>query len=265
MKSIFDAVGYCHKNHIVHRDLKPENFLYLTKDEDSQIKIIDFGLSKIYVDDEHLTTRVGTPFYIAPEVMKKEYGKECDMWSLGVILYILLCGYPPFYGNNDVEILRRVRRGTYKLVGKDWDPISDGAKDLIQNLIVLDPSKRLTSEEALHHPWIESGGSDIPLITGSEFRDKLISFSSTNKLKRAALRVMANNLTEAQLSSLTRGLKEVDKENTGFVTLEDIRNVMKRKRLDKTLKEFYENLDNVPLDSLGRIDYIELLAGILII
>merc|ERR1719291_1678024 len=108
---------------IVHRDLKPENFLFLTKEDDSPIKIIDFGLSR-FDDVDVMTTKVGTPYYVAPEVLKREYTKACDIWSIGVITYILLCGYPPFYGENDKDIFNSVKTGRFDFPSPYWDNIS---------------------------------------------------------------------------------------------------------------------------------------------
>lgn len=178
------AINYCHSNKICHRDLKPENFLYMTKDEYSPIKVIDFGLSKVFGEDlfeinktvrqdlkaegykvkkekgrrkgrrpQSMQTRAGTPYYISPEVLAGEYDESCDIWSAGVILYIVLCGYPPFYGNTDFEILSRVNKGEYDFDGDEWTDIHKDAIDLIKNMITS-PDKRLTAMQVLAHPWM---------------------------------------------------------------------------------------------------------------
>ena len=163
-KQILQGVNYCHQNDIVHRDLKPENFLFETTDDKSHVKIIDFGLSKMVHQDkqkgkgkgkvQRMQTRAGTPYYISPEVLAGNYNELCDMWSCGCILYILLCGYPPFFGDNDQEILRMVQQGDYNFDGEEWDNISSDAKDLIRKLIEK-PEKRLTAQEALQHKWLK--------------------------------------------------------------------------------------------------------------
>lgn len=158
-KQILQSINYCHNLDIAHRDLKPENFLYETKEDNSDIKVIDFGLSKIcYTKNtgkiERLKTRAGTPYYISPEVLAGNYDKSCDLWSAGCIMYILLCGYPPFYGHDDQEILRSVQKGKYDFDGEEWDEISKEAKDLIKKLITK-PEKRLTAQEALDHKWFK--------------------------------------------------------------------------------------------------------------
>jgi calcium-dependent protein kinase len=128
---------------IVHRDLKPENFLFLTADDDAPVKIIDFGLSRH--DDTDLgvmVTKVGTPYYVAPEVLKREYTNSCDIWSIGVITYILLCGYPPFYGDSDTQIFESVRVAKFDFPSPEWDDISDAAKEFVIELLRKDPIQR---------------------------------------------------------------------------------------------------------------------------
>jgi len=150
------ALNYCHSQGVAHRDIKPENFLFETKSIDSDLKIIDFGLSKVLEKDDideicaknpnfhRMTTRLGTPNYIAPEVLKKNYGVECDMWSAGCILYILLCGYPPFYGSNEKEVMRMISKGKFDFDGEEWRVVSNNAKDLISRLLT-DSKNRLTA------------------------------------------------------------------------------------------------------------------------
>ncbi|KNC84870.1 CAMK/CAMK1 protein kinase [Sphaeroforma arctica JP610] len=165
------AVTYLHQNGICHRDLKPENILFAGKEMDSDIKVADFGLSKLTSDESTLNTACGTPNYVAPEILRQHgYGKEVDMWSIGVIAYILLCGYPPFYDENDAQLFRKIMKGDYEFT-HGWDEISSSAKSLIGALLQVEPSKRLTAEQCLAHPW----------VTGKTARNVNISQSfSTN-------------------------------------------------------------------------------------
>jgi tRNA A-37 threonylcarbamoyl transferase component Bud32 len=139
MKRILEGIEYCHNVHnICHRDLKPENFLFLTPNGDDDIKIIDFGLSRFEEANTAMTTRVGTPYYIAPEVLGRHYDKACDLWSLGVITYILLSGYPPFYGDNDQEIFNSVRAGVFEFSSPEWDGIRcAGPHACLPSLLIL--------------------------------------------------------------------------------------------------------------------------------
>ncbi|GAX19767.1 calcium/calmodulin-dependent protein kinase I [Fistulifera solaris] len=144
VRDILDAIRYCHdEKQIVHRDLKPENFLFLTPAENAPVKIIDFGLSRH--DDAHqgiMQTKVGTPYYVAPEVLRREYTKMCDIWSIGVITYILLCGYPPFYGDSDTQIFESVKVGRFDFPSPEWDDISKSAKAFVTEMLQKDPDKR---------------------------------------------------------------------------------------------------------------------------
>ncbi|XP_048403839.1 calcium/calmodulin-dependent protein kinase type 1 isoform X2 [Stegostoma tigrinum] len=155
IQQILDAVTYLHELGIVHRDLKPENLLYYSVDEDSKIMISDFGLSKIEGTGSVMSTACGTPGYVAPEVLaQKPYSKAVDCWSIGVISYILLCGYPPFYDENDAKLFEQILKAEYEFDSPYWDDISDSAKDFIQHLMEKDPNKRYTCDQALQHPWI---------------------------------------------------------------------------------------------------------------
>jgi calcium/calmodulin-dependent protein kinase I len=139
---------------IVHRDLKPENLLYGSADEKAIIKITDFGLARC-ITDELATTACGTPGYVAPEILNGTgYGREVDYWSIGVILYIMLCGFPPFYEESNQKLFEMIKGGTYDFPSPYWDEISDMAKDLIKQILVVDPKKRMTAEEILNHPWV---------------------------------------------------------------------------------------------------------------
>ncbi|XP_077385226.1 calcium/calmodulin-dependent protein kinase type 1 isoform X2 [Festucalex cinctus] len=155
IQQILDAVKYLHDMGIVHRDLKPENLLYYSMDEDSKIMISDFGLSKIEGSGSVMSTACGTPGYVAPEVLaQKPYSKAVDCWSIGVIAYILLCGYPPFYDENDSKLFEQILKAEYEFDSPYWDDISDSAKDFIVHLMEKDPNIRYTCEQALQHPWI---------------------------------------------------------------------------------------------------------------
>uniref|UniRef100_A0A7S2SL15 Calcium-dependent protein kinase 1 n=1 Tax=Mucochytrium quahogii TaxID=96639 RepID=A0A7S2SL15_9STRA len=155
VEQMLGAVAYLHARKIAHRDLKPENFLFESHDKNAPLKLIDFGLSRFYKETVLMKTRVGTPYYIAPEVLKKQYDEACDMWSIGVIMYILLCGYPPFYGDTEKEIFRMIQKGSYDFPKQEWAAVSKEAKELIGLLLQKDPAKRIDANSALMHPWIK--------------------------------------------------------------------------------------------------------------
>lgn len=159
MRDIGTAIDFLHKIDIAHRDIKPENLLYTTKDRNAVLKLTDFGFAKETTLHNPLQTPCYTPYYVAPEVLGPEkYDKSCDMWSLGVIMYILLCGFPPFYSNTGQAISpgmkRRIRMGQYEFPNPEWAEVSQEAKDLIHQLLKTDPNERMTITQFMNHPWI---------------------------------------------------------------------------------------------------------------
>lgn len=193
-KIIFEAMAYIHKKHIAHRDLKPENLLLMSEHSDSDIKLADFGFAKKAVDEECLTTQCGTPGYVSPEILEGvRYGTKADMWSLGVIVYILLGGYPPFIEENQRELFRKIRRGQYEFHDEYWGGVSKDAKDLISSLLSVDPKQRLTSEEALRHRWICGDDAELEKFDLGVNLAELRKFNAKRKFKAAAIAVIAQN------------------------------------------------------------------------
>eukprot|EP00331_Platyophrya_macrostoma_P013432 CAMPEP_0176433598 /NCGR_PEP_ID=MMETSP0127-20121128/16129_1 /TAXON_ID=938130 /ORGANISM="Platyophrya macrostoma, Strain WH" /LENGTH=376 /DNA_ID=CAMNT_0017816079 /DNA_START=18 /DNA_END=1145 /DNA_ORIENTATION=+ len=157
MVKALSAINCLHSNGIVHRDIKPQNFHYVTKDDDAEIKLVDFGFAKLAQKDETLHTKKGTPFYIAPEVIKGSYDHRCDYWSLGIMMHELLVGKFPFGGDTTPVVLRKILKSKLKLEGNEWMTISSDAKDLLERLLTKDPKHRITAAEALNHTWIKMG------------------------------------------------------------------------------------------------------------
>ena len=156
VKSLLEAVAYLHSKEIVHRDIKPENVLFESTQRGAAVKLIDFGLSRMHRRGDHpMDNPVGTAYYMAPELLEGEYDKACDVWSVGTIAYIMLCGYPPFNGRSDPDIFDAIRRGRFDFPKPAWSSKSDEAKDFMKCLMRMDPHSRLTAKEALEHPWIK--------------------------------------------------------------------------------------------------------------
>ncbi|KAL1265551.1 hypothetical protein QQF64_003578 [Cirrhinus molitorella] len=193
IKQILEAVAYLHENGVVHRDLKPENLLYADLSIDAPLKIADFGLSKIIDEQVTMKTVCGTPGYCAPEILRgNAYGPEVDMWSVGVILYILLCGFEPFFDpRGDQYMYSRILNCDYEFVSPWWDEVSLNAKDLVSKLIVLDPHKRLTVKQALEHPWVLGKAARFSHMDTTQ--RKLQEFNARRKLKAAMKAVVATS------------------------------------------------------------------------
>ena len=194
-----EAIGHCHQKGVVHRDLKPENLLYADKEGTPNadiIKLADFGLASMYTQQSSLSTACGTPGYVSPEILEaskgKGYGKECDLWSLGVILYILLCGYPPFYdeNNNNSKIFKMIKAGEFTFADPYWTDISKDAKDLVKRLLTVDVEKRITAPEVFEHNWIKSDEAANSLHL-PHFVDNMHKYNLRRKFKGAILSIMA--------------------------------------------------------------------------
>lgn len=264
IKSVLNAIEYCHHVHnICHRDLKPENFLFQTPAADSPMKIIDFGLSRYDDEIEHMTTKVGTPYYIAPEVLSRgrHYDKECDLWSIGVVCYVLLCGYPPFYGDTDAEIFASVKRGEFDFPSPDWDDISSQAKHFIRACLKTDPSKRPTAREAMEHPWFAVAATNSVPHTIQHIKGSLERFINMNKLKRAALQVIAEQLTESELVGLKSAFETLDLNRDNKLTYSEVQRGLQEQGFDVLRDELGTIMQNLGLDGSSEIQYSEFLAA----
>lgn len=185
-KILFESIGFCHSKSVAHRDLKPENLLLRAEDNDSDIKIADFGFAKKVLTPNSLTTQCGTPGYVAPEILEGvPYDTKSDMWSLGVIIYILLGGYPPFIEQNQRELFRKIRKGQYEFHEEYWGSVSDDAKNLISSLLTVDPAKRLSASEALNHKWMVADGDKLAAQDLGTNLAELKKYNAKRKFKAA--------------------------------------------------------------------------------
>ncbi|KAL1275492.1 hypothetical protein QQF64_035115, partial [Cirrhinus molitorella] len=202
IRQVLDAVNYLHSMGIVHRDLKPENLLYFNPQDGSKIMISDFGLSKMEGTGDVMSTACGTPGYVAPEVLaQKPYSKAVDCWSIGVIAYILLCGYPPFYDENDSKLFEQILKADYEFDAPYWDDISDSAKDFISCLMEKDPSKRYTCEQALRHPWIAGDTALCKNIHESVSRQMRKNFAKSKWRQAFNATAVVRHMRRLQLGS----------------------------------------------------------------
>ncbi|GAA0146793.1 non-receptor serine/threonine protein kinase [Lithospermum erythrorhizon] len=261
IKTIVGVVEACHSLGVMHRDLKPENFLFTNNGDDATLKTTDFGLSVFYKPGETFNDVVGSPYYVAPEVLRKCYGPEADVWSAGVILYILLSGVPPFWAETEMGIFRQILRGKLDFESEPWPGISDSAKDLIRKMLDRNPNTRLTAHEVLCHPWIvdDSLAPDKPL--DSAVLSRLKQFSAMNKLKKMALRVIAERLSEEEIGGLKELFKMIDTDDSGTITFEELKDGLRRVGSDLMESEIKDLMEAADIDNSGTIDYGEFLAA----
>ncbi|KAK9051874.1 hypothetical protein SSX86_028502 [Deinandra increscens subsp. villosa] len=262
-KIIVGVVEACHSLGVMHRDLKPENFLLVNRDDDFSLKAIDFGLSVFFKPGQTFTDVVGSPYYVAPEVLLKHYGPEADVWTAGVILYILLSGVPPFWAETQQGIFDAVLKGYIDFDSDPWPLISNSAKDLITKMLCSRPSDRLTAHEVLCHPWICENGVAPDRALDPAVLSRLKQFSAMNKLKKMALRVIAESLSEEEIAGLREMFKAMDTDNSGAITFDELKAGLRK--FGSTLKdtEIRDLMDAADVDNSGTIDYGEFVAATL--
>ena len=267
MYQLFSAVNYCHKMHIVHRDLKPENILIVSKEQDlfPIIKVCDFGTSKIFEKGKIERKLVGSSYYIAPEVLKKKYNEKCDLWSCGVIMYILLSARPPFPGEDDNEIMERVIIGEYDLESPPFNKLSKNALDLIKKLLTMDVNERINAEQALNHPWFKDNHSQELYNrindngTMKTLIENLKSYKRTSIIQETALAYLVHHFPQIKdVVNACKLFNQIDKSGDGKINkaelLKGLSERYKSKTLEKDVDEIYKNLD---MDNNGYIGYEE--------
>ncbi|KAH6818953.1 CDPK-related kinase [Perilla frutescens var. frutescens] len=246
---ILNVVAFCHLQGVIHRDIKPENFLFTSKDEDSQLKAIDFGLSDIVRLDQKLHEIVGSAYYVAPEVLRRSYGSEADVWSTGVIAYILLCGGRPFWARTESGIFRGVLKANPDFDDQPWPSLSAESKDFVRCLLCKDPSRRISAAQALCHPWLRDHERvELPLDI-HVFRPMNV-YMRSSPLRRAALRALSKTLTPDELYYLKKQFALLCPDASGGISLETIKMALMRNATE-VLKES-RILDYIePLNALG--------------
>uniref|UniRef100_A0A3Q1H3T2 calcium/calmodulin-dependent protein kinase n=1 Tax=Anabas testudineus TaxID=64144 RepID=A0A3Q1H3T2_ANATE len=192
IQQILEAVLHCHQMGVVHRDLKPENLLLASKCKNAAVKLADFGLAiEVQGDQQAWFGFAGTPGYLSPEVLRKEaYGKPVDIWACGVILYILLVGYPPFWDEDQHKLYQQIKAGAYDFPSPEWDTVTPEAKNLINQMLTINPAKRITAQEALKHPWVCQRSTVASMMHRQETVECLKKFNARRKLKGAILTTM---------------------------------------------------------------------------
>ena len=261
---MMSAVEYCHNNGICHRDLKPENLLYLNQGSeiDNPIKVIDFGLSQVISPNKKLKTKVGTAYYVSPEILKGSYTEKCDIWSAGVILYILLSGSPPFNGQNDNEIYKKISQFKFDYPERKWANISDEAKDLINHMITPE-NERYNAKQVLSHPWLKNANK-FSLVNLNFDPNYFKDYVQSNLIKKISLIFIASRLDENEIDNLKIIFTAFDKQKNGQVSYEELKQgLIQLKSNNINEKEIFELFKSIDVDKNGKIDYTEFLAATL--
>ncbi|XP_062102571.1 calcium-dependent protein kinase 28-like [Humulus lupulus] len=265
VRQMLKVAAQCHLHGLVHRDMKPENFLFKSNREDSSLKATDFGLSDFIKPEKKFQDIVGSAYYVAPEVLKRKSGPESDVWSIGVITYILLCGRRPFWDKTEDGIFKEVLRNKPDFRRKPWPSISSSAKDFVKKLLVKDPRARLTAAQALSHPWVREGGtasSDIPIDIS--VLNNMRQFVKYSRLKQFALRALASTLDEEELSDLKDQFDAIDVDKNGAISLEEMRQALAKdlpwKLKDSRVLEILQAIDS---NTDGLVDFSEFVAATL--
>ncbi|XP_014868370.1 PREDICTED: calcium/calmodulin-dependent protein kinase type II delta chain isoform X20 [Poecilia mexicana] len=251
IQQILEAVLHCHQMGVVHRDLKPENLLLASKCKNAAVKLADFGLAiEVQGDQQAWFGFAGTPGYLSPEVLRKEaYGKPVDIWACGVILYILLVGYPPFWDEDQHKLYQQIKAGAYDFPSPEWDTVTPEAKNLINQMLTINPAKRITAQEALKHPWVCQRSTVASMMHRQETVECLKKFNARRKLKGAILTTMlvSRNFSAKTLLNKKADVKESSDSSNTTVEDEDV----KGKSLDNSSIKAQSSTSSQPDSTQG--------------
>ena len=265
IKQVMSAIEYCHKNDICHRDLKPENLLYLKKgdEKDNPLKVIDFGLSQTLTTKKILSSRVGTAYYVSPEILAGKYNEKCDIWSAGVILYVLLSGEPPFNGPSDGVIYSKIKRMKFSFPKERWERISKEAKDLLSHMLTIEEA-RYNASQVLSHPWFKIAQEKISLENLNFNCDFFKEYKEMNQLKKMVLVFIASRLQEKDISDLKMIFQAFDKDNDGQIDYKEFeQGILQLKSKNIKPNEIKSYFDSIDTDKNGKIEYTEFIAACL--
>jgi len=255
------ALNYLHSCNVVHRDLKLENFLYERKDNDF-LKLIDFGFSKIWDFNTKMELSCGTLSYAAPEVLGKSYTSQCDLWSLGVIVFILLVGYMPFSGSSERLQIQQIRSGAYNMKKDRWAKVSPQAFEFVRALLVVDPEKRLTAPLAMEHPWIKNKDHLDPEVFDQTMVNSLMDFSRTQKFRRHCMQLMAWSLSAADRAEVREAFIELDTTRSGKISLGQFKEVL-MERFDVPADQTHTIFEAMDSTNDEEIHYSDFLAAMM--
>ena len=271
LQDMLSAVSYLHHHGIVHRDLKLENFLFETKSVDSNLKLIDFGLSKHFHDHEQMHQVVGSAYYTAPEVLKGHYDHRCDIWSLGIIAYMMLTGSPPFFGDSSDAIHGMIRSKETEYPEKRFAGRSPEAIEFLKLLLVKDPEKRVSLEDALRHPFLKKAdtmyledGSHRRTEPSNDVVQSLQGFMEMSKFKQVVMGAVAFTLTPNQIADLKEEFHAIDTDHSGTISMKELRESMATVRGLKDDSKLHDLIKGIDINSDFEINYNDFVAAAMV-
>jgi len=260
---VVQAIAFCHAKNICHRDLKPENILFESEnEEDGEIKIIDFGLSCKLNDNKNLKTVLGTPYYMAPEVLKGKYNEKCDIWSIGAITYLLLVGEPPFNGDSSQDIFKSILNKNLNFAQLKSN-FSNESVDFLRKCLNKDPIERISAEQALNHPWFNLISIEFqehnPLHV--DVLENLRKFTHPNEMKKLVLNFLINYISHKDLKDLKETFLGIDKHKQGFVDINELAEAFKTLKIEVSNEELTKIFKNADCDNNGKINYTDFIMS----
>jgi len=264
IRDLLRAVFYMHQQDIVHRDLKPENFLLQNKGEieGNVLKLIDFGTARHADQRTLLRTKIGTPYYVAPQVVKGHYDRQCDVWSVGAIMYTLLSGSPPFTGPSEAEIMAKVRVGRVTFKESAWRAVSEEAKHMVRQLMRMAPNERYTAEQALSDAWLKAQAPAGPaLCMEDDFLQRWHRYKRQSRIRKAALYIIAGQLHDSETKELRDCFTALDSDGNGRLSLGELRQGLEQVGLARSDSDLVQLMGSVDQDGSGSINYTEFIAA----
>ncbi|GBF87804.1 calcium-dependent kinase-like protein [Raphidocelis subcapitata] len=261
IRTVLKVLEYAHDLGVAHRDIKPDNCLLKDDSDEAAIKVCDWGFAAFVRPDKPLTALCGTCYYCAPEVVMGAYDERADVWSAGAMLYVLLCGRPPFYALRDEDVLRKVvDDGVPNMTGAPWPSISEGAKDAVRQMMTFEPSARPSARQMLAQEWVREGGAAGDNELQPEVLHRMRSFAAMGKFKRAAAMVIATHLPYDEIRGLRELFESIDTDGSGTLTAAELQQALASRGAKVALGELQELVEAADLDGDGLLDYNEFLA-----
>ena len=258
------ALNYTHHNRIVHRDIKPDNMMLCDKSSNSDIKLVDFGFSKKYADDKGLMKSfLGTPFFIAPEVIDQNYTEQCDLWSIGATAYLLFTGHPPFNSQGKSELLKKIKKDEVSYGDEVWKHLSKDAMDLTSKLLVKDPDLRLTAAAALKHGFFKNLYEEVHEKNrfDTDVLKNLLVFRSKEKFKQLVLSMLIKSIPKEQICKLNEVFTAMDFDHQGYINLKELTKSFEIAGIDLTREDIAKIIKRIDFDKDGKLNYSEFLMA----